>query len=393
MKIFLYILFAFSLFAACRSNRAVYDSRSTSARNFDNLIQDFNRKPGDSGIVRKLQQAYDLRVAELNAEVERWRYASSPEEKEKLLLSYTALQNLYDKVSADRRLQSMLRYTSVGAEIDRARLDLVNSSYEEGLRLMGSENWADARKAYEDFERVEKYQPGYKDTRQLMARAREAAVVDVVILQPAYESFAYGSGNMYPHYQRNYNNFSDALVRDLGGRYQGSSLVRVYNTWEANYSQVNPDWTVEPVWTQLDMGQPRINRYDRRLSRQIEIGRDTANRPVYRTANATLHVVEESYDIRGRLEVRIKDYYNRREIAGNSWHESEQYRFQYATYSGDAAALDNYAWQLINASRAQHNNYNSPGNYGFGAGNNQAEERLLQKMYSNVLSWLRGYLR
>lgn len=399
MKNLFIILGFLAVFAGCRGNRAVYDDRSTGARAVENLMDDYLRRPADSALANRLREAYTFRVNELNDQVARWEYASAPADKEKLLLSYQALQNLYNRVSADRRLQDLLTYTSVAAELEKTRLDVVNASYEEGLRLLGSRNWRDARAAYDDFERVEKYMPGYKDARSLRDQARAAAVVDVVVLQPSYEAFAMSGNNIYnPYNQRNYNTFSDALVRDLGGRYQGNGMVRVFSTWDANYSQVDADWTVEPVWTQLDVGTPRISRSDRRLSKQIEIGRDTLNRPIYRTANATLHVVEENYDIRGRLEMRINDYANQNEIARNSWYESENYRFQYATYSGDAAALDNYAWQLINASRGvQNRNRPNPmdnyGNYGYGAGTNMAEERLLQKMYPNVLSWLRGYLR
>jgi len=174
---------------------------------------------------------------------------------------------------------------------------------------------------------------------------------------------------------------SEQLVNDLGGSYNSGGWYRVYNSWDIQRQNVRPNWTVQPVWTQLQMDNPRSNRYDRTVEKQAEIGKDTAGRPIYKKLTATLTVTEVTYTATGRLELRIMDDDNNERISNRSFHENYSFKTSWATYKGDAGALSNQDWELINAPRNSNNRDEE-----------MMEQRLIEKMYQNILSHLRGQL-
>ncbi|HSR39437.1 MAG TPA: hypothetical protein VLL95_11025, partial [Phnomibacter sp.] len=134
------------------------------------------------------------------------------------------------------------------------------------------------------------------------------------------------------------------------------------------------------VWTQLSINEPRYSNREEVRQKQIEVGKDTANKPIYKTVTATLKITTATYDAYGTLELRIVDYANKKNIDRMSWSDKYASSQSWATYTGEAGALSNADWELIHAKQN-----NRPDQF-------YAEDRLLEKIYPNLLRYVRNQL-
>ena len=382
---YLYFFLLSIILLSCASNKTIYDDKNITDRKLDKLMREYSETPSDSALANQLKFAYQYLHQQELAEVNRYQYSSLLNDKEKLLKAYTGLQAFYDRVRSYSAADALLRPSSVGTEIAQTKLELVSGHYEQSETWLEQKNWQTARSAYRSLAKVQQWMPDYKNTRQLLKQAQEAGIVHAVILPLHAEGFYYpsygntGFGNNGPG---NNSRLSDQLVRDLrGNQATQTGWYRVYNPNEASRLREKPNWTIDPFWTELRQTEPQTRRFDRRAEKQAEIGKDTTGRPIYKVLEATVTITELTYQINGQLQLRIQDEDNQQQIASQYWNEQSSYTRRFATYKGDAGALSNEDWELINAPRD-----NNPNN------DRQMEERLLEKMYPNLLNWLRGQL-
>ena len=105
----------------------------------------------------------------------------------------------------------------------------------------------------------------------------------------------------------------------------------------------------------MDIPRPTAYNYSRNVSQQVEAGRDTSGKTIYKTVYATINISKQSFTARGQMDVNITDAASRRNISYNTYSDDYRWEEEHATYSGDSRALSNNDWALINNSR-----YNEP---------------------------------
>jgi hypothetical protein len=375
MKNIFPLLFLATLFAACGGGKNIYNDKNITDKKLEKLIRDYSADPGNTDLANQVKFAYDYLHNQHLSSVNQYQYASSLQDKENLLNAYIGLQSFYNKVRGYSSLNQLLKPGTVGAEIESTKLALVSGHYEQAVEWLDEQNWKTARQAYRSLTKVQGWMPDYKDTRALLKEAKELSVIHAVVL-PLRADGIYYNNNQYNSGPR----LSEQLVRDLGGSYNAGGWYKVYNTWEATRAKNQANWSIEPVWTQLRTDDPRQQQGTRQVEKQTEIGKDTSGRAIYKKLVATLTITEVTYSATGRLEIRINDEANDEKIATNGWYETYSFKKRWATYKGDAGALSNDDWELINASRNTQVN------------ESVMEEKLLEKIYPNLLSYIRSYL-
>jgi hypothetical protein len=125
----------------------------------------------------------------------------------------------------------------------------------------------------------------------------------------------------------------------------------------------------------LDIPYPyqQTSQYNR--SQRIEVGRDTANRPIYQTVYATLNVTRRSFTAEADMYVRINNARTRESLRFRSFQEEYRWDDQIGTYTGDSRALSNNDWNIIN------NRYQMP-----------REEEILDELFRKIYPRVRNYI-
>lgn len=381
MKIYYTILIAL-LLMACGGSKSIYHDKNITEKKLEKLIREYSANSNDTSTADQLKFAYNYLHQQLLSEVSKFQYAVTLEGKENLLNSYTKLQSFYHRIKGYRQAADLLKPGSVGTEMEKTTLELVSRHYDNATQWIAENNWRSARSAYTSLGKVQQWMPDYKNTKQLLKEAKNLGTINAVLLPLSAEGMYYSQQNNNNGVGTNAGStplFSEQLIRDLANNY--NSWYQVYNIFEAKRQNIRPNWTITPVWTQLRLDDKRSRQYQRTVEKQTEIGKDTTGKPIYKLLTATLTINETTYNGTGILELRITDEDNHENIRPRTFSEEYNFKASTATYKGDAGALSNADWELINAPRYDNNR------------NQQLmEQKILEKMYPNVLHWLRGQL-
>lgn len=321
---------------------------------------------------KDLPTLYQQSVQRHEDKIASYKSSTSPDRWQKILSELEALQKIYSALNASPASAKLVPPAQdYASAISEAREQGATEYYETAVQYLQSDSRADARKAYQAFQAVNKLYPNYKNTSSLMREAREKSILDVVINPVQTRGYVYGNWSFRS------DNFQRELVRDLGGSF-GNNLsgARFYTDWEARSRNVEPDWIIDLNWDNVYISPGRNNTYTRNVSKQIEIGRDTSNRPVYRTVNATLYITQRSINARAEMEYRVVDVAENESVEWNRIPAYLDIEIEEATYRGDSRALSDYDWALVNGTR-NSNRYVDEG-------------EIMDALYSRVYPQLRS---
>jgi hypothetical protein len=189
-----------------------------------------------------------------------------------------------------------------------------------------------------------------------MKEAFDKSVVTVVI-NPVHDDNFFRSNWQTGGFGYNRDYLPQSLVRDLGGDHPTNNPAKFYTDWDARRLNIDPDWMIDLTWQNIYLPRPSESSYNRNRSKKIEIGKDTAGKPVYQTVNATLRITRLSYNATGDMEYQIRDLKQKSNLDLGRIPVSVNWQQEYASFTGDSRALDNSDWTLIN--NAQQQRYNS----------------------------------
>jgi hypothetical protein len=349
MKRYLYIFLVAILLSACGSSRnSVANTPQDKA--LISAIKKLDKDPSNTAIQNTLSDLYkdatkvhldNIEVYETLNDVEKW---------DKIIREYAALQKVAEIINSSSSAKKFLKIPSFIAEAEIARQNAAADYYNLGLNYLNENDKESSRRAYYAFQKATGFVPGYKDAKRQMDQAYQNSILNIVINPVRDDSYYYNTigrnrfGNSFnnDYLQRN-------LVRDLGGN-TTNSPARFFTDLDAQRLRLAPDWIIDLTWVNLDIPQPYTQQYNRVVNKQIQIGSDTANKPVYKNVSATLHITRKYFTAVGDLECRITDYQSGNNINLNRYSSQVDWQQEYATYSGDPRALSNVDEAILNNS-------------------------------------------
>lgn len=355
MKKLLYFTVLVAMLAACRSSKN-YLERSDEDKALQDAIKRLDKKPGDEDAAAAIPILYsniknahlaNIRTASASKEIGKW---------DRLVGEYEKLQNAYNSIINSTPAYKLVNPQSYSTELMETKDTAAAEYFKAGEDFLVKNNRADAKKAYNYFKKADKYVPGFKNAQQKMDEAYEMAVVDVVINPVQDNSFFFNSGwgNSAYNYSNEY--FQQTLVRDLQNVNNSQRYAaRFYTDWQARRDNVQPDWVVDLTLRNMNIPYPSTYTYRRNASQRVEVGRDTANRPIYQTVYATVNITRRSFTANADMEVRIKDVQTGKNISYRSFNEDYRWQEEYGSYNGDSRALSASDWNIINNNRYQNN--------------------------------------
>jgi hypothetical protein len=366
-KILLATISVVLLLASCKTSKD-YLSRSDEDKTFYDIIRKLNKNSNDENATTALPEVYKQVQQRHLKKIETYSSYKEISRWDKINNEYAVLQNMYDAIDNSSAASRLVTAKSYQNEITEIKQLAAEDYYQLGESYLDKNTREYAKNAYSAFKKADYWVKDYKDSRGKMDEAFNNSIVNVIInpfrtirfsLIQAGAIWAYNYSNEY---------FQQNLVRDLGGKYASRYPARFYSEWEARRDNVEPDWVVDLTLRNMDIPRPTCTNYTKNLSKQVEIGRDTAGKPVYQTVYATLQIQKQYFNARAQMDINIVEIATRKNIAYNTYNDTYNWQEEMATYSGDKRALNNDDWALVN-----NGNFNSPG-----------REDILNRLYRNI---------
>lgn len=157
----------------CVSSRK-YLQRGQYDRAIEKSVKKLSRKPEKRDEQGVLKKAYNLAMEEDRQRIRELRMSGQPEVYEEIYLIYERMERRQDLV---RRLPSRVlnridyKYVNFEKEKINAKKKAAEYLYAHAKKLLESDSRFDARKAYNEFQRLKNILPSYKNTDQLLREA------------------------------------------------------------------------------------------------------------------------------------------------------------------------------------------------------------------------------
>jgi hypothetical protein len=346
MKRIFYLCSLVIFLGACGTNKN-YLERSDEDKALQDAVKKLNKNPADEKALEAIPVLYTNIQQTHLGRIKSYSTARDAGRWDKVINEYQHLQEAYDALINSTPAFKLVNPKSYSTELFEAKQSAAEEYYLLAAASLAKPGRDNAKKAYTYFKKSDNYVSGYKDASAKMEEAYANAVVNVVINPVQDNSFFFNSGWGNTGY--NYSNefFQQTLVRELansGNRY----AAKFYTDWEARRDNIQPDWVIDLRLRNMDLPQPTNYSYRRNASAQIETGRDTTGKPVYRTVYATVNVTRISFTARADMEVAIKDVVSGKNISFNSYRDDYRWEEERATYTGDSRALSGRDWDMIN---------------------------------------------
>ena len=366
MKKLLFAITIVLVLVSCKTSKD-YLSRSQDDKTVFDIVKQLNKHSDDANAVQALPQVYTILQQKHLKNIEKYNNSTELNRWDKIASAYKSLQSMYDAIDNSSAASGLMKPVTYEKEIAVVKETAAEDYYQTGLAYFEKNNREGARKAYTHFKKADAWVKDYKDAKAKMNEAFENSIVLVQINPVQDNSFFFNTGWGNTGYNFSNEYFQQNLIRDLGGTYASRYPAKFYTEWEARREAIKPDWVVDLVLRDIDIPRPISYTYSRNRSKQVEAGRDTSGKVIYKTVYATLNIERQSVTARGQMDVRITDVANRKSIAYNSYSDTYNWQQEVASYTGDSRALTSSDWSLIN------NNYNLP-----------RKEDILNELYRNI---------
>ena len=338
---FIIVLFVLS---SCRGSRhAGYSDQ----KDLTSLIKRLNKRGDDWNVIQDIRQVYSEAHYKGQVRLQNYQLEPAPEKWDKLIPELQSLQRMYDIILGNAFAFRQVQPTNYSARLLSARDSAASDYYDYASLLQTGANRRQNRIAYEAYGKVLKFVTDYRDTRTRMNALYEASIIHVLINPVEYDMLGWGF-NSLPVYNSRTMDLQSRLIQDLGGQSANSLPARFYTPIQLRQSSAAPDLVADLVWRNIQINNPVSNYRSYSRSKQVETGRDTANRPVYTTIYATVSIEERRLEASGNLHLLVNELSSRSQIIWEQLPANFQHTQEYASYSGDRRALTNQDWALIN---------------------------------------------
>ncbi len=339
---------------------------------FFETLKKLQKKPNEQSLKNDVIDLYKQAVRGHEDRISAFKSSAELRKYDNIISEYNSLQRLSDAIRTSSAFRDVDAKNYFG-ELQGVKEEAAEAYYGAAQEELRSDTREGAKTANLYFQKTSQYVPNYRDAARMQKEAYERSIVNILI-NPIQDRL-YGGG-----WNNNWNNdmrvrfMHEQLVRDLGGA-SGVGSARFFTDMDARRLNLRPDWVIDISWGDLSSPPIVMNRYNRQLSRNVEIGKDTSGKPVYQNVKATLSVT--SYQNPGAdIDYRIVDVETNTNLEWNRVNLNNGAVFETATFSGDSRALDSQDWALVNNRL-----------------NRSTNEQTMREMYNQLLNELRMRIR
>ncbi|WP_319502994.1 hypothetical protein [uncultured Draconibacterium sp.] len=222
------------------------------------------------------------------------------------------------------------------SELNMAHEKAAEDRYQAGLHFMEQESRESARTAYSHFERAEQWIPGYKDTQEKMAIAKELATVNVVVEAVTVRTKIYELSSEF---------FYNQVFEYVNNQFPSHDFVNFFSPKQAENFELNPDFVVRMEFYDFSVGNLVRSEKEESITKKVKVPL-TDSTFVNKTYSAKLKTYTDEVISGGRLNYRIVDFQNDKLLRDNLIPGSFTWVNQYAIFAGDEEALSDAQYAL-----------------------------------------------
>ncbi len=239
--------------------------------------------------------------------------------------NYESINHLYEQIrTSPGALKVIPNPINKYKELTEVKNKAAEETYEAGILAMLKNTREDAKRAYFLFSEANNFNPGYRESIEMMEQSKFNATLKVIV-DPTFQ------------------NYQDWNFEPVIFGVRPSPFVKFYTPREAQDANLQHiDQFVKVTVNGYSEGRPVITKREEAFKDSVKVSEKTVNNqkvPVYEKVTATMTVYEKSMTSRGSVILHIKDANSQAEIRNTEIVSEERWSDRWATCSGDLRAM------------------------------------------------------
>jgi len=321
-------------FMSCSSGKKAFEHGDY----YNATLQAVNRlrsNPNSAKAIQAVKDSYPMSLTYFQGKIDYSLSSNAPFKYSEVVDYYEKMNRLADEVSrcpAALRLFPQLNYFTV--ELDQTRKLAAEEQYIAGLaneKLNSRLSWKDASFNYQ---KADRFVPGYKDVRSRLEEARYKATLKVIVEQIKVSL----------KYQLTSDFFLNQIIENLM-RYRPNEFVAFYSPESARKEGIkNPDQILRMNFDDFVIGQTYDKESVKEVRRDsVEVGTVTLKNgekvKAYNTVKAKLTVNRRELISNGVLDVTILDAWRNAVVSQRKFPGQYVWFIEWGSFNGDERAL------------------------------------------------------
>ncbi len=299
-------------------------------------VQRLRQNPDHKKSAETLRMAYPLAVEYYETEAKNAISSNSNFKWKKAMDSYQSINNMYEQIRQSPGAMQVISnpknyYNEVGELRDKAAAE----SYEAGVTALMKGNREDARAAYFLFVEANNLVNGYKESIEMMDKAKFDATLKVVVHQVSVPG----------RYNLSASFFQDQVESFLHSQYTDKDFVKFYTLAEAQtVSLEHADHVMRLAFDDFSVGNVHNVSKEETFSKDsVKVGETTVKgvkTPVYGKVNAKLYTYRKEVTSNGVLSMTILDSNSGGVLSSRKFPGQHVWTTTWGHFNGDERALE-----------------------------------------------------
>lgn len=362
----IYLAFsALVLLQACSSGKAALSHGNY----YEAVLESVNRlrsSPDNKKAIAVLQQGYPLAVDYIESNIKNGIASDDPRKWRNAVQGYEQINYMNDQIKTSLGAMKVItkpvtRFT----ELKEVRVKAAEESYSEGITSLMKNNREDSKRAYFDFKEANQYEPGYRESIEMMNQAEFNATLRVAYEEINASTINYGSLQpIINSLNRQFLSFRPVSQRDTVPPHQ--QLRVIFNGYRED-------------------GAARITSNSETVTKEIKTGEqkkgaDGKMVDVTAQVSAKITYYRKTKSARGSSMLTITDVASQGVLRNETIEGRSSWQAEWATYTGDVRALSS---SQVNLTKLRETAPNDRDLYNQAMRNLEANlERSLKNFYS-----------
>ncbi len=365
MRKILYLFLLAAIVSACSSGKTALKHGDY----YDAVLESVNRlrgSPDNSKAKAVLSQGYPLAIEYIEAGIQNGINANDPRKWRNAVKGYEQINYLNDQIKTSLGAMKVITQPATRfKELADAKPKAAEESYQDGIAAMMKNNRQDAKVAYFNFKDAGTYEPGYRESIEMMTQAEFNATLRVAYEEINTTRYNISMQPLINSLQRQFLSFRPVAQADTVPPHQYLRLVfNGYNIDRQPYTTSS----VENVQRDVKTGEKK--------------GPDGKPQDIMTTVTAKVTSFRRTKRASSSANINITDAKTSGVLQNATVEGNASWQAEWATFTGDSRALSSTQLNLTKRGEAYPNDQDLF---------NQAMRNLESNVSSHLQSFYRQY--